>query len=290
MTVIKAGLIQMSLKGDAVQDSPDLIKEKMLTAHLPLIEKAASSGVQILGLQEIFNIPYVCASQDPKWYRAAEPIPDGPTTQHMQAIAKEFGMVLIVPIYEVHNTGIYYNTAAVIDADGSYLGKFRKIHIPHTNGFHEKFFFKPGDLGYPVFETAFCKIGVYICYDRHFPEGWRELALNGAEIIFNPSATTKGLSDHLWHIEQPASAVANGVYIGANNRVGIEKPWEKGEFYGSSYFVNPRGEIINQGSSNNDELVIAELDLNMIHEVRKAWPFYRDRRPDAYTKIADWHG
>ena len=288
MAVIKAGLIQMSLKGDATNDSSDTIKKKMLEAHLSLIQDAANQGVQVLGLQEIFNIPYVCAGQDPKWYEAAERVPDGPTINQMQSIAKEYGMVLVVPIYEEHMTGVYYNTAAVIDADGSYLGKFRKIHIPHTNGYNEKFFFKPGNLGFPVFETAVCKVGVYICYDRHFPEGWRELAINGAELIFNPSATSKGLSDHLWSIEQPAAAVANGVFIGANNRVGWEEPWKKGEFYGSSYFANPRGEILNQGSDSQDELIVAELNLDMIRKVRSDWPFYRDRRPDAYTKIADW--
>jgi N-carbamoylputrescine amidase len=261
----------------------------MLDAHMVLIEDAARQGVQVLGLQEIFNIPYVCASHDSKWYETAERVPDGPTIQHMQSVAREHGMVLVVPVYEEQMTGVYYNTAAVIDADGSYLGKFRKIHIPHTSGYHEKFFFKPGDLGYPVFQTAVCKIGVYICYDRHFPEGWRELALNGAELVFNPSATTKGLSDHLWTIEQPASAVANGIFIGANNRVGWEAPWKKGEFYGSSYFVNPRGEILDQGTDDKDELVVSELDLDMIRQVRETWAFFRDRRPDAYTRIADWH-
>ena len=213
MAVIKAGLIQMSLKGDVESDSPDTIKQKMLDAHMALIEDAARQGVQVLGLQEIFNIPYVCASHDNKWYATAEAIPGGPTVKHMQSVAKEHGMVMVVPIYEEQMAGVYYNSAAVIDADGSYLGKFRKIHIPHVTGYHEKFFFKPGELGYPVFQTAVGKIGVYICYDRHFPEGWRELAMNGAELIFNPSATTKGLSDHLWTIEQPASAVANGVLL-----------------------------------------------------------------------------
>ena len=289
MAVIKAGLIQMSLKGDVESDSPDTIKKKMLDAHMALIEDAARQGVQVLGLQEIFNIPYVCASHDNKWYATAEAIPGGPTVKHMQNVAKEHGMVMVVPIYEEQMAGVYYNSAAVIDADGSYLGKFRKIHIPHVTGYHEKFFFKPGDLGYPVFQTAVGKIGVYICYDRHFPEGWRELAMNGAELIFNPSATTKGLSDHLWTIEQPASAVANGVFIGANNRVGWEAPWNKGEFYGSSYFVNPRGELLGQGSDDKDELVVADLDFDMIRQVRETWAFFRDRRPDAYTQIADWH-
>ena len=242
----------------------------------------------MLGLQELFNLPYVGAEQDKRWYRATERVPDGPTIQRMRAEAARLGMAMVVPVYEEAQTGVYYNTAAVIDADGRYLGKFRKIHIPHVVGFCEKFYFKPGDIGYPVFETAFCKVGVYICYDRHFPEGWRELAMNGAEVIFNPSATVRGLSDHLWTLEQPAAAVANCVYIGANNRVGMEPPWNNGHFYGSSYFCNPRGEILNQGPDDKDALVTADLDLAMIGEVRDAWNFYRDRRPDTYGAVASW--
>ncbi len=288
MAVVKAGLIQMSLKGDVERDTPERIGEKMVAAHLPLIEQAAQSGVQVLGLQELFNLPYIGAEQDNKWYRAAEPVPDGPTVQRMRAEAARLGMALVVPVYEEAQAGVYYNTAAVIDADGRYLGKFRKVHIPHVVGFCEKYYFKPGDIGYPVFETAFCKVGVYICYDRHFPEGWRELAMNGAEVIFNPSATVRGLSDHLWTLEQPAAAVANVVYIGANNRVGMEPPWNNGHFYGSSYFCNPRGEILNQGPDDEDALVTAELDLAMIGEVRDAWNFYRDRRPDTYGAVASW--
>ncbi len=288
MATVKAGLIQMSLKGDVERDTPEQISDKMLAAHLPLIEQAARDGVQVLGLQEIFNLPYVPAIQDTTWYASAEPIPGGPTVSRMREEAKRLGMAIVVPVYEEEMAGVYYNSAAVIDADGSYLGKFRKIHIPHITGYHEKFYFKPGDLGYPVFETQVCKVGVYICYDRHFPEGWRELALNGAEVIFNPSATTRGLSDHLWTLEQPAAAIANCVYIAANNRVGTEPPWNVGHFYGSSYFVNPRGEILAQAGDDSDELVSADLDLAMIGETREAWHFYRDRRPDTYGAVASW--
>ena len=192
-------------------------------------------------------------------------------------------MVIIVPIYEEEITGIYYNTAAVIDADGKYLGKYRKNHIPHVNpGFWEKFYFRPGNLGYPCFDTAFARIGVYICYDRHFPEGARALGLNGAEIVFNPSATVAGLSEYLWKLEQPAHAVANGYFIGAINRVGHEQPWDIGEFYGQSYFCDPRGQIIAQAPRDQDALVVADLDLDMIREVRNTWQFFRDRRPDTY--------
>ena len=196
-------------------------------------------------------------------------------------------MVMILPIYEEEMTGVYYNTAAILDADGSYLGKYRKTHIPQTSGFWEKFFFRPGNLGYPVFQTRYAKIGAYICYDRHFPEGARALGLNGAEIVYNPSATVAGLSEHLWKIEQPAHAVANGYYVGAINRVGTEAPWNVGEFYGQSYFVNPRGQFVAMGSRDKDEVVIAELDLDLIEEVRRTWQFFRDRRPDAYGDLTE---
>ncbi|MDA0989370.1 MAG: acyltransferase, partial [Verrucomicrobia bacterium] len=229
---------------------------------------------------------YFCAEQDSRWYDTAEPIPDGPTTQLMCETAKRLGMVMVIPIYEVDLPGIYYNTAAVIDADGTYLGKYRKNHIPHcAPGFWEKFYFKPGNMGYPVFETAIGKVGVYICYDRHFPEGARALALNGAEIIFNPSATVAGLSEYLWKLEQPAHAVANQVFIGAINRVGHEQPWDIGEFYGQSYFCNPRGQLIAEASRDQDEIVLADMDLDDIRAVRNTWQFFRDRRPETYSRL-----
>jgi N-carbamoylputrescine amidase len=260
------------------------IQKAMLDKHLPLIEEAGKKGVQILCLQEIFNGPYFCPSQDKRWYAAAEPIP-GPTTELMQTYAKKYEMVIVVPLYELAMRGVFYNSASIIDADGKYLGRYRKQHIPHTSGFWEKYFFKPGDGGYPVFQTRYAKIGVYICYDRHFPEGARCLGLNGAEIVFNPSATVAGLSQHLWKLEQPAHAVANGYFLGANNRVGTEAPWNIGRFYGSSYFVNPRGQFLAEGSEDKDEVVVADLDLNLIDEVRQTWQFYRDRRPEAYDEL-----
>ena len=284
MAKLKGGLIQMGLKADT-GSSPQLIKEAMIEAHLPLIEKAGQQGVQVLCFQEVFTQPYFCPSQDSKWYAAAEPIPDGPTTRLMQELAKKHRMVIVVPIYEEEMTGVYYNTAAVIDADGTYLGKYRKTHIPHVAGFWEKFFFKPGASDWPVFQTAYCKLGVYICYDRHFPEGWRALALKGAEYIVNPSATVAGVSEYLWKLEQPASAVANGVFIGATNRVGTEAPWNVGEFYGQSYFVNPRGEIEAIASRDKDELLVHEMDFDMIREIRDKWQFFRDRRPDTYESL-----
>lgn len=283
--IVKCGLIQASNAG-STDDPIEKIKHDNIVKNLALIEEAAVRGVQIVCMQEVFTTPYFCAEQEPRWYEAVEKIPDGPTVKLMQEVASKHGMVVIVPIYEEEITGVYYNTAAVIDADGSYLGKYRKNHIPHTKpGFWEKYYFKPGNLGYPTFDTAFARIGVYICYDRHFPEGARALGLNGAEIVFNPSATVAGLSEYLWELEQPAHAVANGYFVGAINRVGHEQPWDIGEFYGKSYFCNPRGKIIAQASRDSDELVVADLDLDQIREVRNVWQFFRDRRPETYDAL-----
>jgi beta-ureidopropionase len=282
--VVKSGLIQMSLPMTEGEGTIDQIKDAMLKKHLPLIDEAGKQGVQILCLQEIFNTPYFCPGQDKAWYASAESVP-GPTTDLLSEYAKKYEMVIIAPVYEKDMAGVFYNTAAVIDADGKYLGKYRKNHIPHTTGFWEKFFFKPGNLGYPVFETRYAKVGVYICYDRHFPDGARCLGLNGAEIVYNPSATVTGLSQYLWKIEQPAHAVANGYFMGCINRVGTEKPWNLGKFYGSSYFVDPRGQTIVQGSEDNDELVVGELNLDLIDEVRATWQFFRDRRPETYDEL-----
>ena len=282
---VKCGLIQAS--NAAPTDLPiQEIKRLNIEKHLGMIQQAGEQGVQILCMQEVFTTPYFCAEQQTRWYEAVEKIPDGETTRLLQEVAKEHGMVIIVPIYEEEITGIYYNTAAVIDADGKYLGKYRKNHIPHVNpGFWEKFYFRPGNLGYPTFQTAFAQIGVYICYDRHFPEGARALGLNGAEIVFNPSATVAGLSEYLWKLEQPAHAVANGYFVGAINRVGHEHPWDIGEFYGQSYFCDPRGQIIAQAPRDEDAIVVADLNLDLIREVRNTWQFFRDRRPDSYQAL-----
>jgi N-carbamoylputrescine amidase len=254
MAKVKCGLIQMALKGDAASMKPGEIRDLMIEAHKPYIEDAGKQGVQVLCFQEVFTQPYFCPSQDRKWYAAAEPIPDGHTTRLMQEYAKKHNMVIVVPIYEEEMPGVYYNTAAVI----------------------------------PVSDTAYVKLGVYICYDRHFPEGWRALALNGAEYIVNPSATVAGLSKYLWELEQPASAAANGVFIGAINRIGKEEPWadEMGEFYGSTYIVNPRGTIEAQASYGDDELLVHEIDLDMVREVRNTWQFFRDRRPETYGPLS----
>jgi N-carbamoylputrescine amidase len=283
--VVRCALIQAA--NIAPPDSPlDRVKSAMLEKHEVYIAQAAASGAQITCLQEIFYGPYFCAEQQTRWYDFTEPIPDGPTVKRMQELARRHQMALIVPIYEVEQDGVYYNTAAVIDRNGNYLGKYRKNHIPHVApGFWEKFYFRPGNLGYPTFDLGFVRIGVYICYDRHFPEGARALGLNGAEIVFNPSATVAGLSEYLWKLEQPAHAVANGYFIAAINRVGVEAPWNIGEFYGSSYFCNPRGQIIAQAARDRDEVLVADLDLDEIKQVRQTWQFYRDRRPDSYADL-----
>ena len=283
--IVKCGLIQTSFAGSA-SDPIAAIRKANVDKTVAFIEQAAAAGVQILCMQEIFTGPYFCAEQNPRWFDAVERIPDGPTTQCMQELARRHRMVIVVPLYEEDSAGIYYNTAAVIDADGRYLGKYRKNHIPHcAPGFWEKFYFRPGNLGYPVFDTAYARIGVYICYDRHFPEGARALGLAGAEIVFNPSATVAGLSEYLWKLEQPAHAVANAYFVGAINRVGTEAPWNIGEFYGQSYFCDPRGQFLASGSRDRSELVTAELDLDQIREVRNIWAFYRDRRPDSYAAL-----
>ncbi len=273
--IVTAAIVQTAWTGD---------KESMIKLHEDYVEQAASQGTQVMCFQELFYGPYFCQVQEAEYYEYAESIP-GPTTERFQSLAAKHNMVLVLPMYEKEQEGLLYNTAAVIDADGSYLGKFRKTHIPQVKGFWEKFYFRPGDLGYPVFDTAVGKVGVYICYDRHFPEGWRALGLNGAEIVFNPSATSRGLSAYLWQLEQPASAAANMYFVGAINRVGIE-PLGDNDFYGTSYFANPRGQFVGDvGSDQDEELIVRELDLGLIREVREQWAFYRDRRPDMYGPL-----
>jgi beta-ureidopropionase len=245
MTTIKAALVQCAWTGD---------KDSMIERHTKYIADAAKQGAQVLCMQELFYGPYFCQVQDTKHYSYTEKIPDGPTTKLMQELAKKHSMVLIVPMYEEDQVGVYYNTAAVIDADGKYLGKYRKTHIPHVNGFWEKFYFRPGNMGYPVFDTAVGKVGVYICYDRHFPEGARMLGLHG-------------------------------YWVGTINRVGQEKEFGPNDYYGSSYFADPRGKIIAQASEKDEQLLVADLNMDLVREVRNTWQFYRDRRPDMYDDM-----
>ena len=274
--IVRAAIVQTEWTGD---------KQSMIDENADYARKAAGDGAQAMCFQELFYAPYFCQVQEDDHFEYAEPIPDGETTRMMMDLAKETGMVLVVPIFEMEDHGHYYNTAAVVDADGTYLGKYRKTHIPHVKGFWEKYYFRPGNIGYPIFDTKVGRIGVYICYDRHFPEGWRALGLAGAKIVFNPSATSRGLSMHLWDLEQPASAVANEYFVAAINRVGQE-PFGDNDYYGSSYFVDPRGEMVGERASDTEEeLVVRDLDMEMIDSVRKTWAFYRDRRPDAYGPL-----
>ena len=274
--IVRAAMLQATWTGD---------KESMIEKHIDYARKAAADGAQVMCFQELFYGPYFCQVQDPKFFSFTEEIPNGPTTQRMMDLAKELNMVLVVPIYEVDGVGVYYNTAVVIDSDGTYKGKYRKTHIPNQPGFWEKFYFRPGNLGYPVFETSVGKVGVYICHDRHFPEGARALGLNGAEIVFIPSATSRGLSQHLWRIEQTAHAIMNMYYVGTINRVGIEE-YGDDDFYGESYFCTPRGEFVGDlASAHDEELIIRDLDLDLIQEVRDTWHFYFNRRPDQYDPL-----
>lgn len=279
MTVIRAAITQVEWTGD---------EESMVARHEDLARRAAEAGAQIVCFQELFHGPYFGIVQDAKYYEYAQAVP-GPLTDRFSALAKELGVVMILPVYEEEMPGVYYNTAAVVDSDGTYLGKYRKNHIPNVDRFWEKFYFKPGNLGYPIFDTAVGKVGVYICYDRHFPEGWREFGLAGAEMVFNPSATKPGLSNRLWELEQPAAAANNQYFVAANNRIGTETG-EFGDdavtFYGRSYFVDPRGNYIGDVASEDaEEIVIRDLDLSMVRSVRNDWQFYRDRRPDSYETI-----
>jgi len=228
------------------------------------------------------------------------PSPRNLTDRQLDAIRDTGGMVglnfatgFLRPDGQMLQTLTLGTASFVIDADGSFLGIYRKHHLPQVAagpapcGFWEKYYFKPGNAGYPTFQTKFARIGAYICYDRHFPEGARLLGLAGAEIVFNPSATVAGLSEYLWKLEQPAHAVANGYYVGAINRVGFETPWNMGEFYGQSYLVDPRGQFVAMGSRDKDEVVIGDMDRRVIEEVRNTWQFYRDRRPETYGAMVE---
>ncbi|MHA6799770.1 nitrilase-related carbon-nitrogen hydrolase [Bounagaea algeriensis] len=275
-SVVRAALVQAKWTGDAAS---------MLDQHEQYARRAAAGGARVIGFQEMFNAPYFCQVEEPEHYRWAEAVPDGPTVHRMSGLAAELGMVMVLPVFETDGPGFFYNTAAVIDADGSYLGKYRKHHLPQLPGFWEKYYFRPGNLGWPVFDTAVGRVGVYICYDRHFPEGWRALGLAGAHLVYNPSATSRGLSLHLWQLEQPAAAVANEYFVAAINRIGVEE-YGDNDFYGSSYFVDPHGRFVGEPASDTDEeLLVRDLDFDLVDEVRRTWAFYRDRRPDAYGSL-----
>ncbi len=256
-------------------------RAEMVAQQTRLIREAAEQGAQIIGLQELATGPYFCQDESDEWFDLAEVVPDGPTTSEMMALAEDLGTVLVVPLFE-KDDNFYYNTAVVIDADGSYLGRYRKTHIPYGKTYREKYYFKPGNTGFPVFETKFARIGVYICYDRHFPEGARALGKNGADIVFIPSATG-GRSKKYWHLEQRGHAVANGYFVATSNRVGKE-PTGPNEFYGHSYFCDPYGQILAE-AGEEEEVLLADLDLASLQATRVDLPFWRDRRPEMYDDL-----
>ena len=279
---VRIALLQMNCSGK---------REENLARAEKMIREAASKKAQVLLLPEVFHELFFITDLNARYFETAEQIP-GPITDAMCKLARELSVVIVAPIYESVDRSVYYNSAAVIDADGKFLGKYRKTHIPQVNGFWEKFYFRPGNLGFPVFDTAVGKVGVYICYDRHFPEGPRMLGLHGAEMIFIPSATSRGLSMHLWDIEQRSHAIANGVFIGTINRVGKEEEFGPNDYYGSSYFCDPRGQYINdvrtgapKASDTQEQLVICDMNMDLVAEVRNTWQFYRDRRPDMYDDL-----
>ncbi|RUW83238.1 MAG: acyltransferase [Mesorhizobium sp.] len=278
MTLIKCGLVQLSLKKTGDAEIPT-IRDAMLDAYEAYVERAAAQGVQIICFPELFNQYYFGFGHEEKWFAAAERIPDGPTVRRCCDWAKRYGIVIVAPIYEEEAPGVYYNTAAVVDADGSYLGKYRKMHIPDGGPCREKLYFKPGNLGFPVFQTAVGRIGVVICNDRHFPEGFRALALGGAEVVFVPTSTGPAARP-TWELELKAAAFANGIFVAAPNRVGDENSL-MGKYFGNSLFASPWGETIAQGG-DGEELVVADLDTKLIREQRIAWGFFHNRRPDAY--------
>lgn len=265
-------------------------KEKNIEKAKKYIKEAAANGAKIICLQELFNTIYFCLGEEnPKYFDLAEPIP-GPTIDEMGKTAREEKIYLVAPVYEkTHVKGEFYNTAVFLGCTGEIVGKYRKSSIGvmrhKTISGNEKFYFKPGNLGFPVFKTDFgVNVGILICYDRHFPEAARIIALNGADILFIPTATC-GMTKYLWEIELKAHAVENVYYVGAVNKVGKDIGGSDAYWYGGSMFVNPRGEIIAQAGDKEDEVLYAELDLNLIDEIRNTWGFFRDRRPDLYGPL-----
>jgi N-carbamoylputrescine amidase len=269
----KLALIQMSCGDDPEQN---------LSKAIRYIDEAADRGAQIVALQEIFNTIYFPnRERDPKYFNLAETIP-GPTIDCLITKSKERQVLLLAPIYEKEIPGVYYNSALIIEASGEIVGKYRKMHIPHSNHLIEKFYFKPGNLGFPVFNTRYGKIGILICYDRHFPEGARILGLGGAELILIPVASPRPQARDVFVKELMAMAIANQCFVAAINRVGVEV---KDEFFGSSLICDPRGEVVAKAGMHNEEVLIADIDLSMVTTVRHSWQFYRDRRPESYGAL-----
>ena len=260
------------------------------------VREAAASGAQIVCLQELFRSQYFCREENPDFFELAEPVP-GPSTEALANLARGLNVVLIGSLFERRAAGIYHNTAAVLDADGSLLGKYRKMHIPDDPLYYEKFYFTPGDLGFPNFDTRYGRIGVLVCWDQWYPEGARLASLGGANIIFYPTAIGWHPSEKqefgaaqldAWRTIQRAHAIANGVFVAAANRVGFEGTPQSGlEFWGHSFVCDPFGQVLAEASSDKEEILIVECDPSRVEEVRRNWPFLRDRRIDAYGPIVN---
>ena len=283
MSKVKVGLVQMSCSGDAKSNMDKAIAG---------IKDAAAKGANIVCLQELFTSLYFCDVEDYENFKLAEPIP-GPSTDTLSAVAKEAGVVVIASLFEKRAQGLYHNTTAVLDADGTYLGKYRKMHIPDDPAYFEKFYFTPGDLGYKVFKTKFGTIGVLICWDQWYPEAARLTALMGAEILFYPTAigwatsqdeSTNNEQYNAWQTIQRSHAVANGVHVVSVNRVGFEQDGAM-KFWGGSFVSNPFGSLIVKASHDQEEVIVTELDLSKTDSYRTHWPFMRDRRIDSYGDI-----
>ena len=279
---VRVGLIQLT-----AEDTPAANVRKTL----PRIEEGAAKGAKIIGLQEMFTTKYFCVTQDPKHFDLAEPIETGPSVTELAKAAKRLGVVIVAPLFEARGSEVYHNTAAVIDADGTVLGKYRKMHIPQDPGFEEKFYFTPGDLGFRTWKTAHGDIGVLICWDQWYPEAARLTALGGAQILFYPTAigwlpeekAALGRAQHnAWETVQRGHGVANGCYVAATNRVGVEG---RTQFWGQSFVSDPYGEIVARASVDQEEVLLADCDLAKQRAFRRIWPFFRDRRIDAYGDL-----
>ena len=281
----KLGLVQMAMSPDPAEN---------LDRALSRIREAAGAGAEVVCLPELFRSPYFCQREDARLFDLAEPVP-GPSTEALGRVARELGVVVVAPLFERRAPGVYHNTAAIIDASGDLVGLYRKMHIPDDPGFYEKFYFSPGDLGFRAFDTRAGRIGTLICWDQWYPEGARLTALQGAAVLFFPTAIGwhphekelhgRGQQD-AWRTIQRSHAIANGVYVAVVNRVGHEAPPEGGpglEFWGSSFVCDPFGLVVAEASMDKEEILIADVDLGRIEEVRRNWPFLRDRRIDAYA-------
>lgn len=284
-TIVRVGLVQMSCGPEP---------EGNLVKAMAGIRQAAEQGAQIVCLQELFRSPYFCQREDPALFDLAEPIP-GPTSERLAAVARETGTVVIASLFERRAAGVYHNTAAVLDADGRLLGIYRKMHIPDDPLYYEKYYFTPGDLGFRAFDTAFGRIGVLVCWDQWYPEGARLTALRGAQILFYPTAIGwhprekaefGAAQSQAWELMQRSHAIANGVYVASVNRVGHEGPADGGlEFWGGSFVSDPFGTLLQKAPHDREAILVVPCDLRRLEETRRNWPFFRDRRIDAYEGL-----